>query len=134
MRTVSKAKKADMHTKRATRLRAGINLKTTRSAAIARQKTRERSIERGYLARDDDGGKPMRPLYSPDSNAKKAKLQLPGKRTELPHRPSVDLSMRLLGPLPSIKARDVPARNRGPDGGLRQTTNVQVLEYIDHRL
>jgi hypothetical protein len=44
MRTVCTAKKIDMHTNRETRRRIGINLEMTASAAMARQKTRDRSI------------------------------------------------------------------------------------------
>jgi hypothetical protein len=50
MRTVCTAKKIDMHTNRATRLRTGINLKMTASATIAKQKTRDRSIEKSCSA------------------------------------------------------------------------------------
>jgi hypothetical protein len=51
MRTVCTAKKIDMQTNLATRLRAGINLKMTASATIAKQKTRDRSIEKVRTSR-----------------------------------------------------------------------------------
>jgi hypothetical protein len=46
MRPVCNKKKIEAHTKRATRRRPGIYLKRTNSAAITKQKMRERSIER----------------------------------------------------------------------------------------
>jgi hypothetical protein len=42
---VLKTKKIDTHTNRATRLRFKINIEMTASAIIAKQKTRDRSIE-----------------------------------------------------------------------------------------
>src|SRR5271165_4436660 len=46
MSTVSSAKKIDKHTKRAPRLRLEIKLEMTRSAIIAKPRTRDRSIDR----------------------------------------------------------------------------------------
>jgi hypothetical protein len=45
MRTVSTAKKIDMHTNRATRMRTGISLEMAASATIAKEKTSDRSID-----------------------------------------------------------------------------------------
>src|ERR1700731_4671888 len=45
MRTVSSAKKIDMHTNRATRLRSGTNLEMTASATSAKQKIKDGSID-----------------------------------------------------------------------------------------
>jgi hypothetical protein len=45
MRTVCTAKKIDMHTNRAARMRTGISLEMAASATIAKEKTSDRSID-----------------------------------------------------------------------------------------
>ena len=45
MRTVCTAKKIDMHTNRAVRMRTGISLEIAASATIAKEKTSDRSID-----------------------------------------------------------------------------------------
>src|ERR1700730_10896729 len=50
MRTVCTAKKIDMHTNRATRMRTGISREMAASATITKEKTSDKSIEYNVLA------------------------------------------------------------------------------------
>jgi hypothetical protein len=71
MRTVSTAKKIDMHANRTPRLRSGMSFKRAASATIVIAKTKDRSIElmamgsglRWQLSEDDRSGKTKQSSY-----------------------------------------------------------------------